>query len=99
MRMSLVVLIECRAASGLEDRLRTALEAMIEPSMDEPGCLAYRAYADPNQPAGMVVVEEWTGPAAFAAHLVTPHVRHARQVLDLVLAEPMTVRRLVSAEP
>ena len=48
--MCLTVVAECLAARGQEDRLRTALEAMIEPSLDEPGCLAYRPYVDPNEP-------------------------------------------------
>ncbi|GAA2370960.1 putative quinol monooxygenase [Streptomyces cuspidosporus] len=94
--MSLVVVAECVARPGREDRLRTALEALIEPSLEEPGCLAYRPYADPNNPGHMVVVAEWTGPEALARHGATPHVHHARQVLHLVLAEPMAVRRLVA---
>ncbi|MEV4396550.1 putative quinol monooxygenase [Nonomuraea sp. NPDC049607] len=95
--MSLVVVAQCLAAPGQEDRLRTALEAMIEPSLDEPGCLAYRAYADPNHPASMVVIEEWASARARLEHLATPHHRHAAQVLALVLAEPMTLRTLVTA--
>ncbi|MEU4725712.1 putative quinol monooxygenase [Nonomuraea dietziae] len=95
--MSLIVLTECLAAPGQEDRLRTALEAMIEPSLDEPGCLAYRIYTDPNRPASMVVIEEWASPRALEKHYTTPHFRHAKQVLKLVLAEPMTLRRPMTA--
>ncbi|YCK34125.1 putative quinol monooxygenase [Actinomadura sp. ATCC 39365] len=95
--MSLIVLAQYVAAAGQEDRLRTALEAMIEPSLDEPGCLAYHPYGDPNHPASMVVIEEWAGAGARARHLTTPHHRHAAQVLALVLAEPMVVRTLVTA--
>ncbi|MFC4908671.1 putative quinol monooxygenase [Actinomadura gamaensis] len=91
---TLFVVAELRAVRGQEDRLRTALEAMIEPSLDEPGCLAYRPYGDPNDPSRMVVVEEWTGPDALAEHFATPHFRHAEQVFAGILAEPMTVRRL-----
>ncbi|MFD0278086.1 putative quinol monooxygenase [Kitasatospora sp. NPDC127111] len=95
--MSLVVIAECRALPGHEDRLRTVLESLIEPSLDEPGCLAYRLYADPNDGARMAVVEEWTGHRALDAHLSTGHVRHAVEVLDAVLAEPMAMRRLAAA--
>ncbi|WP_328631336.1 putative quinol monooxygenase [Streptomyces sp. NBC_00356] len=95
--MTLTVIAECLAAPGQEDRLRTALEGMIEPSLDEPGCLAYRPYTDRNQPGRMAVVEQWTGHEALAEHFETPHFRHVAQVLDLVLAEPMTIRRLVDA--
>jgi quinol monooxygenase YgiN len=92
--MSLTVVAECLAAPGQEDRLRTALEAMIEPSLDEPGCLAYRPYVDPNEPARMVIVEQWTGRTALDAHFETPHFHHVRAVLDQILAEPMVVQRL-----
>ncbi len=95
--MSVIVVAECLAAPGREDRLRTALEAMIEPSLEEPGCLAYQPYADPNRPARMVVVEEWATADDLDEHFATPHFLHVRKVLDLVLAEPMTIRRLVAA--
>ncbi|MEV0534989.1 putative quinol monooxygenase [Kitasatospora sp. NPDC050463] len=95
--MSLTVVAQCLAAPGQEDRLRTALEAMIEPSLEEPGCLAYQPYSDPNNRARMVVVEEWTGRQALAEHFATAHFRHVEQVLELVLAEPMTIRMLVAA--
>lgn len=95
--MSLTVVAECLAAPGREDELRTALEAMIEPSLEEAGCLAYRPYVDPNEPARMVIVEEWTGPQALAEHFATEHFRQVRSTLDRVLAEPLTIRRLVPA--
>jgi quinol monooxygenase YgiN len=95
--MSLTVVAECLAAPGQEDRLRTALEAMIEPSLEESGCLAYRPYTDPNNCARMAIVEEWANPQALAEHFTTAHFRHAQQVLERVLAEPMTIRKLVTA--
>ncbi|WP_327099110.1 antibiotic biosynthesis monooxygenase [Nocardia vinacea] len=95
--MSLTVIAECLAAPGQEDRLRTALEAMIEPSLEEPGCLAYRPYLDPNHAGRMVIVEQWTGAQALAEHFTSAHFRHVQQVLEFVLAEPMTIRELVTA--
>ncbi|MGV9309486.1 putative quinol monooxygenase [Nonomuraea sp. NPDC003727] len=95
--MSLVVIAEFLAAPGQHDRLRTALEAMIEPSLDEPGCMAYQPYTDPNNPARMVVVEQWANRQALDEHFTTPHLHHARQVLDQILAEPLTIRTLVEA--
>ncbi|MFQ6396597.1 putative quinol monooxygenase [Nocardia sp. KC 131] len=41
--MSLTLIAEYLAAPGQEDRLSTALEAMIEPSLEEPGCRWVRA--------------------------------------------------------
>jgi quinol monooxygenase YgiN/uncharacterized damage-inducible protein DinB len=94
--MSLTVVAEAHAAPGREDRLRTALEALIEPSLEEPGCLAYRAYVDPNDRTSMVVVEEWRDQESLDAHFTTPHIAHAVKVFDFVLAEPMSVRVLAA---
>jgi quinol monooxygenase YgiN len=95
--MSVIVIAECLALPGQDDRLRTAWEAMIEPSLEEPGCLAYQPYADLNHLARMVIVEEWADPQALAAHVTTPHLRHVQQVMDLILAEPMIIRKLTAA--
>ncbi|MFI1918446.1 putative quinol monooxygenase [Nocardia sp. NPDC020380] len=94
--MSLHVVAELRATEGHEDRLRTALESMIEPSLTEPGCLAYQPFANPNDPAHMVVVEEWTSAEALEEHFRTPHFEHVAGVLDGILGEPMVIRRLVA---
>ncbi|MEV5977027.1 putative quinol monooxygenase [Streptomyces sp. NPDC052114] len=95
--MSLTVIAEALAKTGQEDRLRTVLEAMVEPSLAEPGCLAYRPYTDRDEPARMVLVEEWTDPQALAEHFATPHFAHLKQALETVLAEPLTIRKLVPA--
>ncbi|MFB7724166.1 putative quinol monooxygenase [Nocardia sp. NPDC056100] len=94
--MSLHVVAELRALPEHQDRLRTALEAMIEPSLAERDCLSYQPFADPNDPTHMVVVEEWTGAEALEEHFTTPHFRHIAGVLDGILAEPMIIRRLIA---
>ncbi|WP_406232137.1 putative quinol monooxygenase [Nocardia sp. NBC_01009] len=95
--MSLWGIAECVAAPGQHDWLRTALEAMIELSLDEPGCLAYQPYIDPNDPAHMVIVEEWPDPQALAEHFTTPHFRHVEQVLGQILAQPLSLWKLIIA--
>ncbi|MFI6869674.1 putative quinol monooxygenase [Nocardia sp. NPDC050406] len=94
--MSLHVVAEFRATPGHEDRLRTALEAMIEPSLAESGCLTYQPFTNPNDSTHMVLVEEWTSAAALEQHFTTAHFDHVRGVLDRILAEPMVIRRLVA---
>ncbi|MFF5604212.1 putative quinol monooxygenase [Streptomyces noursei] len=34
-------------------------DALLEPTLDGPGCLSFRVYADPNHAARTVVVERW----------------------------------------
>ncbi|MCX4097010.1 putative quinol monooxygenase [Nocardia sp. alder85J] len=91
--MTVFVVAEFRAAPGREDRLRTALEAMIEPALSEPGCLAYQPFVDPNDPAHLVAIGQWTGTAAWDAHLDSAHGRYLAGVLTGILAEPAVVHR------
>ncbi|WP_202125781.1 hypothetical protein [Actinomadura physcomitrii] len=45
--MPLTVVAECLASPGREDRLRTALEALIEPSLDEHFATPHFRHAEP----------------------------------------------------
>ncbi|MEJ2853683.1 MULTISPECIES: antibiotic biosynthesis monooxygenase family protein [unclassified Saccharothrix] len=91
--MTVVVVTQYLAGPGQADRLRTALEALVEPALDNPGCLSFRPYLDPNEPAEMVVVEEWIDPTTLATHHATTPCRHAARVLATILARPARVRR------
>ncbi|WP_329500318.1 putative quinol monooxygenase [Kitasatospora herbaricolor] len=90
----MIVIATLVAAAGRTDRLRTALEAMIEPSLAEPGCLGYQLYADPNRPEQMALIEEWTDEEALRLHFGTDHFKQVSEVLGEVLAVPLQLRRL-----
>lgn len=96
--MTIYIVAELRARAGLEDRLRTALEAMIEPSLSEPGCISYQPFVDPNDATRMLIFEEWTDSAAIDFHFATPHFEHVGKVLAEILAEPLVIRRLVAEQ-
>ncbi|WP_433256063.1 putative quinol monooxygenase [Streptosporangium sp. CA-135522] len=96
--MTLTVIAAFEAKLGREDDLRTALEAMIEPSVTEPGCIVYEPYLDPNRPERMVIVEEWADQAALDLHFTTPHFKHVVDVLDELLAAPFQIRYLTDTE-
>lgn len=85
------------AKPGQERRLLEELTAMIEPSLAEEGCLAYHAYTDPSRADRVVLIEEWTGAEALEHHFTLPHFKHIAAVLDEILAEPFTMRRLTDA--
>lgn len=94
---TLTVIAECSTHSDNADRLRTALEGMIEPSLAESGCLAYQPYVDPNQPERMVIIEEWVDTDALQRHFATAHFAHVKGVLDEVLTQPLTIRTFVAS--
>ncbi|MFC8511333.1 putative quinol monooxygenase [Streptomyces sp. NPDC057411] len=97
--MGYVVLTEYEARPGAQDRLRTALEALLEPSADEPGWVALTVYADPNRPERMALVEEWESPLHARLHRAGAHRRHAERVLPDVLAGARAVRTLEWSAP
>jgi len=94
MSNTLTIVAGFTAKPGQEQRLRDALDAMITPSLAEEGCLGYQPFTDPNRADRMVIIEEWVSSAALDHHFTLPHFKHVAQVLDEVLAEPFTLRRL-----
>jgi quinol monooxygenase YgiN len=94
---ALTLIAAFQAKPGQEERLREELNAMIEPSESEPGCLGYRPMVDPNRPGAMIIVEEWVDQAALDHHFTTPHFKRVVGVLDELLAEPFTLKMLISA--
>jgi (4S)-4-hydroxy-5-phosphonooxypentane-2,3-dione isomerase len=93
---TLTLIAGFQAKPGQETRLREALSAMIEPSEAEPGCLSYRPLDDPIRPGAMICLEEWEDEAALQFHFGTSHFKNVAAVLDEILAEPFTLRRLTS---
>jgi len=78
---------------------RAALREEIEASVRlEPGVLALHAVAERDDPTRVVVFEIYADPAAYAAHLGTPHFRKYKAAtegmvkgLTLVDMEPIAL--------
>jgi quinol monooxygenase YgiN len=96
--MPFTMIATFQAKPGEEQRLQDELGAMIEPSLAEPGCLAYRPLVDPNQPGAMVIIEEWTGEDALEEHFATPHFKHVAEALDEILVEPFAATTLTRVD-
>ncbi|MEV1010476.1 putative quinol monooxygenase [Streptomyces sp. NPDC049881] len=94
---TLIIVAGFLAKPGQEQRLRDELDAMIAPSLAEDGCLGYQPFADPRRADRMVIVEEWADESALAHHFSLPHFTHVARVLEEILAEPFTLRRLTDA--
>ncbi|RQQ57033.1 putative quinol monooxygenase [Burkholderia stagnalis] len=67
------------AKPGAEDRLRIALERIVEPTRNEQGALQYDLHRDLNEPARFVFVERWESEAALAAHARSAHILAYRE--------------------
>jgi quinol monooxygenase YgiN len=76
------------ARPGREGELAEALAAMVEPTLTEPGCLAYEALFSPQRHGRVVMVEEWESLDALRQHVSTPYFLSLASRFDELLENP-----------
>lgn len=70
------------AKRGYEDKVRQALENLIDPVRKERGVIQYEMYRDPNEERRFVFIERWQTMADFEAHCVAPHIEDYLKLTD-----------------
>jgi quinol monooxygenase YgiN len=71
------------------DRVRSILIDLVEPTLNESGCITYELLQNRTDATDFTFVEEWESDAAIDAHLATKHIRDALTKLPgLVSGEP-----------
>ena len=70
-----VVAIHIEAKPGEEARLAASLQALIEPTMAEPGVRLFLPYRSPTDPKAFFIYELYEDAAGWAAHQQTPHFK------------------------
>jgi len=67
------LLAEITAKPGKETELAAALQALVEPSRHDEGCLQYNLYQDDAQGGLFVMDEIWASREALQLHEQTEH--------------------------
>jgi len=62
-----------KAKPGQEALLAQALRELSAPSRSESGCIQYDVCCVREDPATLLVLEEWASQAALDEHMQTPH--------------------------
>lgn len=89
------VIAHMKAAEGKEDELRDALEALVEPTSQEEGCVNYDLHESSEEPGRFFFYENWESGTHLDAHLGAPHVQDfAARVGDLVDGGGLSVNRV-----
>jgi quinol monooxygenase YgiN len=92
MTLHVVAHFHSRPAHG--NQVKALLSPLVEPTLTEDGCLAYRCFEDIADPDHFVFIEQWRDEASLDAHLATAHVRRILQEVDPLLASPIEGYRL-----
>ncbi len=87
------VVAKLQAKPGKEEALRKVIEPLVEPTKKEQGCRRYSMMLDRQNPAVLVILEEWDTEADLNTHLALPHLRTVfAQLPDLLGAPPDIIR-------
>lgn len=70
-----VVAIRIDAQPGEGGKLAGALDALVAPTMAEPGVKLFLPYRSPTEPEAFFVFEFYANEAGWAAHQETPHFK------------------------
>lgn len=77
------------AAQACRDALLALLEALLEPTRVEPGCLGCRLYADSGDPAALTLAEEWSSQQALDRHLASDARKSLIATMEMSAAAPV----------
>ena len=73
--------------------VRLLLEALIEPTRSEAGCISYELLQNKADATDFTFVEEWSGDQALDAHLGSKHIQNAIAGTAPLLATPPDIRK------
>lgn len=91
----LTVIAYMRAAPGKRDDLRQALEALLEPTSTEKGCINYDLHQSIQDPDRFFFYENWESEADLDAHLAAPHLAAlGARIPELLDEQGLTVNRV-----
>jgi quinol monooxygenase YgiN len=78
---------------GKESELRAELEAVLEPTRAEPGCVRVNQYESVRGPLCFFVHSQWIDEAAFEAHAKLPHTQRLIERTADLMAQPLLAVR------
>lgn len=96
---TLSIIAVLKAKDGQRENLKSALQALILPTRQEPGCLDYALFQLQDSEDVFYMRESWKGQEALDAHIALPHFQAFVQQMDGLLAEPLQLVRLNAVEP
>ena len=85
-----LLVAELHGLTGSLGELEPLLAELASGSREEAGCIGFRVLRG-EQPGEFVLLSRWRDEQALATHYATPHYRHYREQVGLLLARPSDV--------
>ena len=76
------------------DAIRAGIAELVDATRAEDGCLSYEAHVSGSTPGVVVMVEQWRSQADLDAHMQTPHIAKAFEVLGPALTGEVAMHPL-----
>jgi quinol monooxygenase YgiN len=87
-----VCVAEFRAFEGKTVALVEALHSLIQPTLQEPGCIRYELNQDVEDARRITFIEKWSDREAFDTHCQTAYIKHYFDDVRPQLVENFVVR-------
>ena len=89
----LYIFVRFEPKPGERDAVRAAIEAVLEPSRAEPGCVRINVYESTREPHCFLIHSKWRDEAAFEAHAQLPHTQRFVALASELIAHPLKAIR------
>jgi quinol monooxygenase YgiN len=83
------VLATIKAKKGLEETVRNEVLALVAPTRAEAGCLNYDLHQSSDDPATLMLYENWVSKEDLDKHLAMPYLQAFLGKVPELLAEPV----------
>ena len=77
MKKSIRVIARITVKPGTEDRVKSVLSNLVEPTRQEAGCLHYELLQNDKDSREFVLLEEWSDRSALDSHTAASHTKGA----------------------
>ncbi|MCF9047549.1 putative quinol monooxygenase [Acinetobacter nectaris] len=73
--MNISIIATFIAKAGYEAQLQTLFMQVIEPTLQETGCIKYALHINKENPQEFIFIEEWQSQNDLDKHLKTTHIQ------------------------
>lgn len=87
MSQALTIVARIEAKPEYIERVKAELTKLIEPTLQEKGCLQYDLHQDNDNPAVFLFYENWESRELWQVHMQSPHLQGYMAATDGAVAE------------